>query len=96
MEGANLETRWIILGIDGRHVTLGRHTDPSPDELAQIEANLATQGLAGWLTVMKGGYYTRQKPSLMMVRPLCDPQRPFAEAVDAFHAARKTALGGSN
>lgn len=49
MEAANLETRWIILGTDGRHVFLGRHSDPSPEELAQVEAGLAAQGLAGWL-----------------------------------------------
>lgn len=94
VEAANLETRWIILGTDGRHVTLGRHSDPSPEELAQAEAGLAAQGLAGWLAVMKGGYYTRRKPALMMVRPLCDPQRPFAEAVEAFQAARKATLDG--
>jgi hypothetical protein len=94
VEAANLETRWIILGTDGRHVTMGSNSDPSPEELAQAEAGLAAQGLAGWLAVMKGGYYTRRKPSLMMVRPLCDPKRPFAEAVDAFQAARKTTLEG--
>ncbi|MDO9502766.1 hypothetical protein [Falsiroseomonas sp.] len=94
MEAVGLETRWIIIGTDGRHVTLGRHTDPSPDEITQAEAGLAAQGLAGWLAVMKGGYYTRRKPSLMMVRPLCDPQTPFAEAVDAFQAARVATLNG--
>lgn len=94
LERAALETRWIILGTDGRHVTMGRHSDPSAEEIAQAEAGLAAQGLAGWLAVMKGGYYTRRKPSLMMVRPLCGPQRPFAEAVDAFQAARKATLDG--
>ena len=94
MEAANLETRWIILGTDGRHVTMGRHSDPSPEEVARAENGLAAQGLAGWLAVMKGSYYTRRKPSLMMVRPLCDPKRPFAEAVDAFQAARKASLDG--
>ena len=92
MEASRLETRWIILGTDGRHVTLGRHSDPSSEEVAQAEARLAGQGLAGWLVVMKGGYYARQKPSLMMVRPLCDPQRTFAEAADAFQAHRDAAL----
>jgi hypothetical protein len=95
MEKAGLETRWIILGTDGRHVTMDRHTDPSPEEVAQAEACLATQGLAGWLAVMKGGYYQRRKPSLMMVRPLCDPQRPFDEAVEAFEAARKARMDRS-
>jgi hypothetical protein len=84
--------RWIILGIDGRHITLGRDLDPSPQELAQAEAGLAAQGGSGWLAVMQGAYYSRQKPSLMMVRPLCDPRRPFTEAVEAFQAVRKATL----
>jgi len=88
------ERRWIVLGEDGRHVTMGRHSDPSPDEIAQAEAGLAAQGLAGWLAVMEGAYYQRGKPSLMMVRPLCSPQLPFADAVDAFQAARTASLHG--
>jgi hypothetical protein len=86
------ERRWIVLGEDGRHVTMGRNSDPSPEEIAQAEAGLAAQGLAGWLAVMEGAYYQRRKPSLMMVRPLCNPRRPFAEAMDAFQAARKASL----
>ena len=88
------ERRWIILGEDGRHVTMGRHSDPSPEEIAQAEAGLAAQNLAGWLAIMEGAYYQRRKPSLMMVRQLCNPQRPFAEAVDAFEAARRATLDG--
>jgi len=86
------ERRWIVLGEDGRHVTMGRHSDPSPDEIAQAEAGLAAQGLAGWLAVMEGASYQRCKTSLTMVLPLCNPQRPFAEAADAFQAARKASL----
>jgi hypothetical protein len=86
------ERRWIVLTEDGRHVTLGRHTDPSPDEIAQAEAGLAAQGLAGWLAVMEGAYYQRRKPSLMMVQPLCNPRLPFADAVAVFQDARKLAL----
>lgn len=86
------ERRWIVLTEDGRHVTMGRHSDPSPDEIAQAEAGLVAQGLAGWLAVMEGAYYARREPSLMMVRPLCNPERPFAEAVGAFQAAREASL----
>jgi hypothetical protein len=93
VEKMALETRWIILGTDGRHVTLGRHSDPTPEELQQAETQLAERGLSGWLAVLKGGYWKRRpKPTLMMVRPLCDPQRPFAEAAEAFEAARKATL----
>lgn len=92
MERAALETRWIVLGADGRHVTMGRHTDPSPDEVSEAERSLAAQGLSGWLAVMKGGYYVRRKPSLMMVRPLANPSRPFEDAAAAFEAKRKATL----
>ena len=92
MERAALETRWIVLGTDGRHVTMGRHTDPTPEEVEAAERGLAAQGLAGWLAVMKGGYYVRRKPSLMMVRPLANPARPFEEAAAEFEAKRKATL----
>jgi hypothetical protein len=91
---ANVETRWIILGTDGWHVTIGKESDPSPEELERAEARLVAKGLAGWLAIMKGGYYTNRRPSLSMVRPLCDPQRSFSDAVDAFQAARAVTLGG--
>jgi hypothetical protein len=86
------ERRWIVLGEDGRHVSLGRHSDPSQVEIAQAEASLAAQGLAGWLAVMEGAYYQRQIPTVMMVRPLGNPRRPFPEAVAAFQEARKINL----
>jgi hypothetical protein len=93
MEQPNLETRWIVLGTDGRHVTLGRHSDPTQEELAAVEAGLAAQGLAGWLVLMKGGYYVQSKPSLMMVRPLAKPVRAFEEAAADFETKRKENLG---
>ncbi len=92
MEQPNLETRWIVLGTDGRHVTLGRHTDPTQEEVAAAESGLAAQGLAGWLVLMKGGYYVQGKPSLMMVRPLANPARPFEEAAADFETKRKATL----
>jgi hypothetical protein len=92
MERAGLETRWIVLSTDGRHVSMGRHSDPSHDEVTEVERSLAAQGLAGWLAVMKGGYYVRRKPSLMMVRPLANPARPFEEAAAEFEAKRKATL----
>ncbi len=88
------ERSWIILGEDGRHVTLGRSSDPSNVELAQAKASLAAQGLAGWLAVMDGSYYMRGSPNLLMVDPICNPRRSFADAVAAFHIARKKMLDG--
>jgi hypothetical protein len=41
---------------------------------------------------MKGGYYEQAAPSLMMVRPLSDPEQPFSKAVEYFLAKRKNTL----
>jgi hypothetical protein len=92
MEGHAMETRWLVLGTDGRHVTLGRHSDPSPEEIKSVEAALAANGQSGWLAVLNGSYYRHRGPALMMVRPLCNPKRSFADAAAAFEAARKEAL----
>ena len=85
------ESRWIVLGTDGRHVSLGR-TEPSEAEVASASDALAAQGRSGWLARMQGDYYSRRK---VMLEPL---QRIGAEhaadwqaAVAAVHAARRRA-----
>jgi hypothetical protein len=92
MEPSNLEVRWIVLGTDGRYVTVSRHSEPPPDEIFVLESRLSAQGMAGWLTVMKGRYHESEKPVLMMVRALCNPQSPFADAVAAFQSRRIATL----
>lgn len=77
------ERRWIVLGTDGRFVTLGRASDPSDEEVRGAEEALRAQGLAGWLAVMEGNPYTGAVPRLMEVRPLAGPAVPFAEAAMA-------------
>jgi hypothetical protein len=77
------ERRWIVLGTDGRYVTLGRASDPSEDEVRGAEEALRAQGLAGWLAVMEGNPYVGTAPRLMEVRPLAAPAVPFAEAAEA-------------
>lgn len=87
------ERRWIVLGTDGRHVTLGRHSDPSGEEVATAERALAAQGASGWLAVMEGDYWARMgKPSIMMVRPLAGPAIAFNAAAAAFEEARLRAV----
>lgn len=91
------EKRWIILGSDGRFVTLGRASDPSADEVAVAEQELRARGLAGWLAVMEGNPYVGPIPNLMEVRPLAEPKTPFAEAATACThaiAQRRAELGG--
>lgn len=87
------ETRWIVLTTDGRHSSVGRHTDPTPEQIADVEAQLRASGLSGWLVLMKGAYYAGRRPGLMMVRPLGEPPREGWEgAKEAFEATRLAAL----
>lgn len=91
------ERRWIVLGTDGRYVTLGRSSDPLEEELRGAEEALRAQGLAGWLAVMEGNPYLGAVPHLMEVRPLADPAVPFAEAAAACTRAitgRRVELAG--
>jgi hypothetical protein len=88
---AETETRWIILGTDGRHVSLGRN-EPSEGKIMAASDALAAQGLSGWLARMQGEYYSRS-------RVMLDPRQRIGIAHDAdwqaaltaFHAARHRA-----
>jgi hypothetical protein len=93
MSKSTIETRWIALAADGRHVTLGRHTDPTEEEIVATEAALAAQGLAGFLAVLRGVYYGRGAVELMQVRALAGatPDQWDAAAA-AFVEKRKAAL----
>ena len=83
------ERRWAVLGEDGRHVWLGRATDPSAEEVDASEDGLRRAGLAGWLVVTEGDYWSARSPmSLHEVRPLASPSIPFTQAVVAFEERR--------
>lgn len=93
MATTHRERRWIVLGTDGRHVMLGRHSDPDEGEVLAAEQALSRQGLAGWLAVMEGDYWSRDgRPVLMMVRALAGPVDSFEDAATAFETARVRAL----
>jgi hypothetical protein len=64
------EKRWIILTPDGGHVSIGRQTDPSDDEIEAAAGKLRQAGSGGWLAVMEGAYYGRRKATLLMVREI--------------------------
>ncbi|MCA3310717.1 MAG: hypothetical protein ING03_14875 [Roseomonas sp.] len=69
---AETETRWMVLGADGRHVSLGR-TEPSEAEIATASDTLAAQGLSGWLARMQGEYYSRTRVTLEPLRAIGVP-----------------------
>jgi hypothetical protein len=88
---AEAETRWIVLGTDGRHVSLGR-AEPSTTETATASDALAAQGLSGWLAHMQGHYYSRGKVTLEPRRAIgAAPEADWQAALTAFHAARHRA-----
>ncbi len=85
------ETRWMVLGTDGRHVSLGR-TEPSEAEVLVASNTLAAQGLSGWLARMRGEYYSREKVTLEPLQRIgTEHEADWQAAVAAFHAARHRA-----
>ena len=86
---AAAERRWVILDTLGRHVTVGRHTDPSDAELDAAAVTLAGEGLGGWLVVLEGRYYGRRRVHLRRVAELVAGQVSFDLAAALFHAKRE-------
>ena len=82
-----LERRWVVVGEDGRYVTLGRASDPSETEILDAEKALGAHGLAGWLAVMQGAPYSGVTPRLMVVRTLGTPKSTFQDAAASCIAA---------
>ncbi len=88
---AGREQRWIVLGADGRHVSLGR-SEPSKAEITAASDALAAQGLSGWLARMQGEYYSRGKVTLEPLQRIGAAQEPdWQAALSAFDAARHRA-----
>ena len=84
------ERRWIVLGEDGRYVSLGGASDPTIHEVQEVENALLAKGLSGWLAILAGSPYENTAPDLLEVRPLAKPTRSFDEARSAFLAKLKT------
>ena len=78
------DPRWVLLAETGEYSILGRHREPGEEDITAAEAALAGVGRSGWLAVMSHSAHSRVAPELVMVRPLRDPETPFAEAVQAF------------
>ena len=84
------ERRWIILGEDGRHVSIGRATDPTEAEIEEAGKALQQTGIGGWLAIMDGVYYQRRsRVTLMMVRELVPPRASWDNAVAKFQHYRR-------
>jgi hypothetical protein len=88
---AGTEQRWIVLGADGRHVSLGR-TEPSEPEVMAASDALAAQGLSGWLAHLQGEYYSRRGVTLEPLERIgAEHEADWKLALAAFHVARRRA-----
>ena len=91
---AGVQQRWIVLGTDGRHVSLGR-TEPTEAEIATASDALAAQGLSGWLARMQGDYYSRGRVTLEPLRAIgAAHDTDWQAALAAFHVVRHRATHG--
>ena len=89
---AGMQQRWIVLGADGRHMSLGRATPPTDIEIIGVSDALTAQGLSGWLACMQGDYYSRGKVTLAPLKRIgADHEADWQAALTAFHAARHRA-----
>jgi hypothetical protein len=85
------DTRWMVLGADGRHVSLGR-TEPSEAEVLAASDALPAQGRSGWLASMQGDYYSRGKMTLEPLQCIgIAHDADWQAALAAFHTARHRA-----
>lgn len=86
------ERRWIILSEDGRHVTLGRDTDPTNEEIERAGEQLQSLGLGGWLAVVDGFYYRPVETlKLLKVREIAPSSTTWENAEAAFRRIRECA-----
>jgi hypothetical protein len=89
---AGTEQRWIVLGTDGQHVSLGR-SEPSEAQVKAASDALAAQGLSGWLARMQGEYYSRGKVTLEPLKRIgADREADWQAALAAFQRLRGLAL----
>ena len=90
---AGTEQRWIVLGTDGRHISLGLATPPTDIEINATSDALAAQGLSGWLVCMQGDYYSRRKVTLEPLKRIgAEHEADWQAALAAFQRLRGLAL----
>jgi hypothetical protein len=89
---ARRERRWIVLGQNGRHVTLGRAAPPSAEEITAARDALHRKGLAGWIATQDGDHWGRGRVTLAPVQVIgAAAMLDWPTAVAAFEQARQRA-----
>ena len=83
----------MLLAEDGRHVWLGRHSDPTDAEVDEAGRALDGQGLAGWLVVMRGDYWAvAREPEVMVVRRVTQREGDGTRAAEMWRWLRRGKL----
>ncbi len=90
-DGTDREKRWMILAATGQHSWMGRHSDPSEEELAKASAQLAALGMDAWLCIAEGNYWAAGYYAVLEVRPL-HGNGDFDKALQTFLTKRSQAL----
>ncbi len=90
------DPRWILLVDTGDYSSLSRHREPDAEDIARAEEALRQVSKAGWLAVMSHSAYEATIPELVMVRPLCDPEISFDEAVQLFQTRLRQVQSGNS
>jgi len=91
-DGTDREKRWMLLASTGDHSWLGRHSDPSDEELAKLAGQLNQLALTGWLCIAEGDYWADHGHyAVMEVRRLAGNDE-FQVALNIFNEKRAGAL----
>ena len=86
------ERCWLVVADDGTHSIIGRHSDPSKEELDGFAAQVDRRGLTAWLVVSEGVYFSQEPVTLMVVRRISAADGDWATAERRWHDRRTTAL----
>ena len=86
-----LERRYLLVSADGRHTTLGRDVEPDQEALDTAAEGLDSLGMAGWLVLSEGRYYSGETVTLLPIRCLTATSGDWEATAAEFHRRRTAA-----
>lgn len=90
-DGTDREKRWMVLAATGQHSWLGRHSDPTDEELLAVSRAMAKLDMDAWLCVAEGNYWSDGYYAVLQVK-LLNGNGKFDTALDEFMAKRRETL----
>jgi hypothetical protein len=85
---------YIVLGDDGRHISLSRVLPPDPATARDIGDKLQRDGRGGWVVRMDGDYWAKTfDVALSEPVSIAPSASSWGEACEAFFLRRRTAIG---